>query len=198
MSPHSPAPPPSPDDPEDDLRPHSYDGIREYDKRLPNWWLNTLYGSILFSVVYWFVHVTAAIVPSDGRRVDEAMAEINAAKMATSIDVTNDAVFWEMSRNPVFADAGRQTFNSLCATCHMTTLKGKSSNPAAVGPDLTDTAWMHGGTPQELYKVVDQGVLAKGMPAWGPVIGAKKSAEVVAYILSHHREGEPVVREGAP
>lgn len=185
-------PSPLPPDAEDAVRPHTYDGIREYDKRLPNWWLNTLYGTIVFSVVYWFVHVTAALTPTDGASVDAAMAEISAARMATSIDVTNDAVFWEMSRNPVFVQAGKVTYDSLCATCHMPSLKGKTVNPAAVGPDLTDNRWLHGGTPKEIYVVVDQGVLAKGMPAWGPVIGAKKSAEVVAYVLSHHQEGEPI------
>lgn len=184
-------------DPDEAVRPHVYDGIQEYDKRLPNWWLNTLYGTIIFSVFYWFVHISVGLIPSDGEQVDDAMARIQAAKMLTSIDVTNDAAFWEMSRNPVFVDAGKATYDSLCATCHMPNLRGKAGNPAAVGPDLTDHAWFHGGTPKDLYKVVDQGVLTKGMPAWGPVIGAKKSAEVVSYILNHHQEGEPVVAEGA-
>lgn len=190
----------SPDErnePEDAVRPHVYDGIQEYDKRLPNWWLNTLYGTIAFSVVYWFVHITAGLVPDDGRKVDEALAGISAARMSTSIDVTDDAVFWEMSRNPVVAGAGKTTYDSLCATCHLPNLKGKSANPAAVGPDLSDEAWLHGGAPKDLYRIVERGVLAKGMPAWGPVIGPKKSAEVVAYILSHHREGEPVRAESA-
>jgi hypothetical protein len=30
-----------------------------------------------------------------------------------------------------------------------------------------------------------------------PVIGAKKSAEVVAFILSHHTEGEPIEVQAA-
>lgn len=187
-----------PDDVEDDaLRPHAYDGIREYDKRLPNWWLYTLYGAIVFAVVYWFVHETARVVPSDGEQVTRAMAEIQAAKMAVSIDVTNDAMFWEMSRNPVMVDAGKATFNSLCVQCHLPSLRGKSENPMAVGPDLTDKRWIHGGLPHEIYHTVDNGVQAKGMPTWGPVIGPRKAAEAVAYILSHHHEGEPVEAEPA-
>lgn len=190
MNPNQPHPAPAGD--EDSLRPHSYDGIQEYDKRLPNWWLYTLYGTIVFSVVYWFAHEIARVMPKDGVVVESAIARIQAAKMATSIDVTNDAAMWQMSRNAVFVDAGKATFNSLCVPCHLPSLRGKSENPAAVGVDLTDTNWIHGGTPKEIYVTVDKGVLAKGMPSWGPVIGAKKAAEVVAYILSHHQEGEPI------
>ena len=42
-----------------------------------------------------------------------------------------------------------------------------------------------------------KGVLAKGMPTWGPVLGAKKVSEVTAYILSKHQEGEPILAEEA-
>jgi len=77
-------------------------------------------------------------------------------------------------------------------------MRGKGENPAAVGPDLIDTAWLHGGTPKEIYVTVDKGVPAKGMAPWGPVIGAKKTAEVVAYILSHHQEGEPITVQTNP
>jgi len=177
------------------IRAHVYDGIQEYDNRLPNWWLYTLYGAIAFWIIYWFAHQIAGIVPPDGRKVDDEMARIAAVKMASSIDVTNDDLFWEMSQNPVFTDAGKQTYASLCVQCHLTSLKGKGENPAAVGPDLTDNAWIHGGTPKEIYHTVSTGVLTKGMPAWEPVLGQKKTAEVVAYILSHHKKGEPITVE---
>jgi cytochrome c oxidase cbb3-type subunit 3 len=37
-----------------------------------------------------------------------------------------------------------------------------------------------------MLKVVNEGVLTKGMPAWGPILGPKKVSEVLAFILSHH------------
>ncbi len=168
------------------VRPHTFDGIQEFDQRLPNWWLNTLYGAITFSIIFWFAYQIARVVPSDGAQVDAAMAQIAAARMTSTFDVTNDAKFWEMSRNAVFVDAGRTTFNSLCATCHTVNLTG------AVGPNLIDHLWLHGGTPKEIYQTVTNGVPAKGMPTWGPVLGSKKTAEVVAYVLSYHTPGEPI------
>ena len=133
------------------------------------------------------------MVPSDEARVDAAMAKVAAAKLASSIDVTDDAKLWAMSRNAVFVDAGRQTFESLCVACHLASLRGKSENPAAVGPDLTDTSWLHGGTPKEVYATAAHGVPAKGMPSWEPVLGQRKTVEVVAYVLSHHQPGEPIL-----
>lgn len=192
---HVPSNPPPPGDNSPPVRPHVYDGIQEFDQRLPNWWLYTLYATIAFSIVFWFAHMIAKVMPGDGVQVDAEMARIAAAKMATSIDVTNDEVFWEMSANSVFTDAGKQTYTSLCVACHLASLKGKGENPGAVGPNLADTAWLHGGTPKEIYATVSKGVLVKGMPAWEPVLGQKKTAEVVAFLLSHHRKGEPIAME---
>src|SRR4051812_11213394 len=164
---------PSPADPGITIREHVYDGIQEYDQRLPNWWLNTLYGAIVFWAVYWFVYMIAGIMPDDGEQVDAAMARVAAVKLASSIDVTNDALLWGMSRNPVFVEAGKHIFQANCVACHLARLRGKSERPTAIGPDLTDSAWIHGGTPKEIYATASKGVLVKGMPAWEPVLGQK-------------------------
>jgi cytochrome c oxidase cbb3-type subunit 3 len=189
--------PPNPP-PDDALRPHSYDGIQEYDKRLPNWWLYTLYATIVFWVGYWSYYEWFRVGATGPQSVAAAMARIDADRLAaTAAAKLDDASLWQMSRNAAFIAAGRATFDTTCAACHFTSLRGKAENPAAIGPDLTDTLWIHGGTPLEIHALITNGVLAKGMPTWGPVLGGKKITEVTAYILSHHKEGEPILIDPA-
>jgi len=177
MNPNKPDQPPG----EDPVRAHVFDGIAEYDRRLPNWWLVTLYASIIFAILYWMVtqHFSRA---TDETRMAAEMQRIEAAKMAASANAPDDATLWKMSRNAVFVDAGRATFQSTCASCHNAALTG------GIGPNLVDTVWIHGDKPTDVEKTVNEGVLAKGMPNWGPVLGGKKVSEVVAFILSHHAE----------
>jgi cytochrome c oxidase cbb3-type subunit 3 len=178
--------------PEDPVRPHVYDGIQEYDKRLPNWWLYTLYVMIVFWVGYWGYYEWFRAGPTNAQRVEQALATIEAEKLASNAKI-DDATLWQMSRTSAFVDAGRTTFNANCVACHLPSLRGKSENPGAIGPDLTDQVWIHGGRPTDVFNTVTNGVLVKGMPTWGPVLGSKKIGEVVAYVLSHHKEGEPAV-----
>jgi len=180
-----------PSQPEDSIRPHVFDGIQEYEKRLPNWWLYTLYLTIVFSLCYWAYYEWFRAGPSGPQVVDAAMAKIETARL--TVVKLDDVNLWKMSRNTIFVEAGKTTFQSNCAACHLPTLRGKSENPAAIAPDLTDTIWIHGGNPTEVYNLITKGVLAKGMPTWGPVLGAKKITELTAYIFSKHQEGEPSV-----
>ena len=176
MSDHAPQPPQKPG--EDPIRPHVFDGIQEYDKRLPNWWLLTLYGTIVFAIGYWMYtqHFRHA---DDGGRVDLAVKELRAAKLAEAGSY-DDATLWTMSRTDSIVAAGKDTYASMCMSCHGDRLQG------GIGFNLADDTWVHGGKPLEVIKTVSDGVPAKGMPAWGAVLGPKKSAEVVAFILSKH------------
>jgi cytochrome c oxidase cbb3-type subunit 3 len=187
--------PPNPPDKEP-VRPHVYDGISEYDKRLPNWWLYTLYITIVFWVGYWAYFEWFRIGQQPHQVVAAEMAKIEAARLSTA--QLDDASLWQMSRNPAFVAAGKAVYDSNCAACHLPTLRGKAENPTAIGPDLTDTAWVHGGKPTQVHEIITKGILAKGMPTWGPVLGAKKIGEVTAYIMSKHQEGEPVVLTPSP
>jgi cytochrome c oxidase cbb3-type subunit 3 len=177
-TPNNAQPPRDPKD-EDALRPHTYDGIQEYDKRLPNWWLLTFYGTIIFAVIYWLVdqHFPSS---TDQSRIEAKMAAIDAAKLSSPTAVLDDAALWKMSRNDAFVAAGKETFATYCASCHNAALTG------GIGPNLVDAVWIHGGKPTEVLAIVNNGVLEKGMPGWAPVLGAQKVSEVTAFIMSHH------------
>lgn len=173
--------------PEDPIREHSFDGIQEYDKRLPNWWLFTLYGAIVYSFGYWIVGHFMGAVSDPGGNLDREMAAARTVAAKNAAEVTDEKL-WALSRDTAVVQAGQQIFLTNCAACHRPDMLGQ------IGPNLADTAWIHGGKPLDSFKLVTAGVLEKGMPAWGPILGNEKIKEVVAFIFSHHKEGEAVTQ----
>lgn len=174
------------------LRPHSYDGIHEYDQRLPNWWLYTLYGAIFFAFIYWFLQFQpGGMMMLSSQRVEAEMQAVNAIRFASLAENINDDLLWEMSHNPIVVEAGKKTYYSICVTCHGENLEG------GIGFNLSDDNWVHSNQATGVLNTVTNGVAGKGMQAWGPTLGAKKVAEVVAFVLSHHdratMENSPLV-----
>lgn len=178
------------------LRPHVYDGIQEYDQRLPNWWLWTFYIMIIWFVVYWVGYYSFGAFRSDVERLDAEIARIDGVKakeleaMMSSLD---DPVLWEMSRNSQLVAAGRETFLKTCSVCHGDDLSATRDGIQLPGLPLSDSEWKYGGKPLEVFHIVAQGSpdKTKGMVGWEPALGAKKVAEVVAFILSYHEPLAP-------
>lgn len=157
---------------------HEVDGIQEYDNKLPNWWLYTLYGAIGFAIVYWYTYQTAGIgqSPTEAYKaeVDRALAE---QAMQIKVGEATPEALAALSKDPVAAALGKQVFVSTCAACH------RADGGGMVGPNLTDDFWLHGGAPDKIYRTISTGVPDKGMPAWQPQLGALKTQAVAAYVL---------------
>lgn len=152
---------------------HEYDGILEADNQLPVWWLWTLFGLMVFSVGYWFYYeeFRAGLSPTQAYFAEQALeAEKN------GVDPT-DAELLAAVGGPALG-LGKQVFSTNCVACHEASGQGK------IGPNLTDAAWLHGGEPLEIYKTVRDGVPAKGMPSWRPVLGRAGVLQVTAFLLS--------------
>lgn len=169
------------------IREHTFDGIQEYDKRLPNWWLMTLYGAIVFAAAYWFYYHYPSMHETSGQRLERTMNAIALAAAKNSGADLSDEQLWAMSKDAKVSGAGAMTFQTTCASCHMPDLSGK------IGPNLRDQLWIHGGKPAEIVETITKGVPSKGMPTWGPVLGKAKIAEAAAYILSYHSPTDPVL-----
>ena len=146
------------------------DGIEEYDNPLPDWWLGLFWLTILFAFGY-----TLHYHWLGGRsQVKELAAEMAAAEQR-----------WPQASGPAelvvteaLAEAGEQVFKTNCVGCH-----GKEAE-GGIGPNLKDGEWIHGGQPSQILNTVTTGVAAKGMPAWGPILGPEKTRQVAAYVAS--------------
>lgn len=158
---------------------HEVDGIAEYDNKLPNWWLYTLYGTIAAGVVYWYVYQTTGFAPTPLQAYQEEVDRAAAAE-AMSIkvgDATPEALV-ALSKDPKALALGKSVFTATCAACH------RNDGGGMVGPNLTDEFWLHGAAPEKVFKTIAAGVPDKGMPAWQPQLGALKTQAVAAYVLT--------------
>lgn len=162
---------------DDALRHHTYDGIQEYDKRLPNWWLFTLYGAIVFAAAYWAYYQWTGHMQPGYVRVGEQIQELQKRAMTGGAAPT-DIQLWDMSRDPSIVESGQKIYMANCVACHGQNLEG------GIGQNLVDATWVHGGTPLDIFNTITKGVLDKGMPVWGPVLGTGRIKEVAAFLIS--------------
>ena len=162
------------------LSDHAYDGITELDNFMPPWLQWVFLGSIGFALVY-FVQYTVMGTGLTGAEeyqeevAQEAIAaETRKASMLAGIDETT--VVFDTSESAL--NSGKTIFESNCAACHAADAGG------GVGPNLTDSYWLHGGTIQDVFKVIKFGVVEKGMVPWQDQLSPEEIQQVASYILS--------------
>lgn len=159
---------------------HVYDGISEYDNPMPRWWVWMFWGSFYFALAY-FVHYQ---ITGNGTSVEEeylndlAHHEEAQAKLATEQDISEELLAGLVS-NQSSVSKGKETFMTRCALCHGDGAEGK------IGPNLTDNAWINGdGSLMAIHEIISEGVLAKGMPAWGKQLAPDELLSVVSFVGS--------------
>jgi len=170
-----------------ELRDHAFDGIQEYDNRLPNWWLWTFYTACLFSIAYWihFHTLGTGNLPGEAYREEQQQAAARLEAQMANVQIT-DELLEKLAREPEVVRAGEAIFKNpgLCAQCHGPEGNGIVSGAMGAGPNLTDKFWINGGSPTEIYNtVMNGGRPDKGMQAW-KVNGLTFVQRAVAYVLS--------------
>lgn len=146
------------------------DGIDEYDNPLPDWWLGLFFVTFVASVVYAVDYHFVSNRSQEARYEAEMLA---AAERWPEQDAPS-----ELSFDDATLAAGKQVYAQTCLACHGADMTG------GIGPNLVDAEWIHGGEAEQVVKTISEGVAAKGMPAWGPVLGPEKVSQVAAWILS--------------
>ncbi|MGE4234065.1 MAG: c-type cytochrome [Bacteriovoracia bacterium] len=154
-----------------------YDGIVENDNPLPKWWLFTFYGAVVFAVFYvgyyWF---------GNGPTLKEEYAKDYASIEA--VWMANKSAQFEFSQEKLVSakpklSSGKAVYQAKCVSCH------GAQGEGGIGPNLTDEYWIHSdGKPAGLANTIYNGVLDKGMPAWGAMLTEEELYTVLAYVVS--------------
>jgi len=166
---------------------HEYDGIEECDNHLPNWWLWTFYGTIIFGIGYWFDYHTfhTAPHPLAAYEAEDAAIKAAEAEKAKKAGAVTPAMLITLSRDEATLKQGKEVFTTFCFACHLATGGG------SIGPNLTDAYWLHGGSPDKIYLTIKDGWPLKGMQAWGPTLGEERVRAATAYVLSIKNSNVP-------
>jgi len=163
---------------------HNYDGIQELDNPLPRWWVYLFIACCIFAAGY-FSYYTFFGGPTLVEELDQKLAKKTSATHSGS-QVNFDAL---LNDQKVVAQ-GKVVFDSKCVSCH------NAQGQGLIGPNLTDSYWIHGkGTPEDIQKVVTEGVPDKGMLSWGPLLKPEEMQAVVVFVHSLRGTNPPNPKE---
>lgn len=180
------------------LRPHVYDGIQEYDQKLPNWWLFTFYITIVFFAVYWVAYYQLDLFRSPEERIESTMSAVSARKRAELeallADLDDKTLVTEWASNPDVLASAEANYRQHCVSCHAPDLSAVVDGVPQPGRSLTDGEWSYGGRPLEIFDLIRNGTPAGSegyntarMEAWGAKLPSSTIAELTAFIISKNK-----------
>lgn len=185
---------------------HEWDGIKEYNKPLPRWWLWTFYATIVWAVLYTIAYPawpgireatpgllgysTRAEVVDEIARFEDANSAINAQLASVELtEIVNDPDLNQYAQN-----AGAAVFRSWCSQCHGS---GAAGVQASGYPNLLDDDWLWGGDIEAIHATIAHGIRNEEdpdarwsqMPAFADILAEEEVTQVVNYVMS--LSGEP-------
>jgi cytochrome c oxidase cbb3-type subunit III len=163
---------------------HVYDeDLVEMNNPLPRWWAIMFVLTVIFSFGY------VALFPGLGSfagklgwtstnqlAADHAAAGTAMAQIYARFAGQSPA---ELARNPQAMATGERLFINNCATCHGSDARGSKGFP-----NLTDTDWLYGGSPEKIEETITQGRQGM-MPPMAAAVGTAEDVRNLAnYVLS--------------
>ncbi len=169
---------------------HDYDGIRELDNKVPNWWSWTFFASALFAVIYLYRMFGAENLP---KQLEELAAANTAAEIEKEAYLKKNANMVDENSVVMLSGAdlaaGATIYASNCLACH------GDKGQGGVGPNLTDDYWLHKGGIKDIFYTVKYGWQEKGMKAWQNDLSPQQMAQVSSFVKTLHGTQPPNPKE---
>jgi cytochrome c oxidase cbb3-type subunit 3 len=157
--------------------------LRESNNPMPRWWMWMFVLSIIFGLLYLVAYPGLGSYPGQlqwSTRAEHAAEMEQAQKQLAPLYAQFTARKVEELAGDANAMAvGERLFMNNCAQCHGSDARGSKGFP-----NLADTDWLHGGTPDKIVETITKG--RKGqMPPMAAAVGTPDDVKNVAnYVLS--------------
>jgi len=157
--------------------------LRELNNPLPRWWMWLFVLTIVFAGAYLALYPGLGSAAGSLKWSSAGQHEDEQAK-AHALTAPLFARFAAMpvpdlARNPQAMAVGERLFANNCAACHGADAKGSKGFP-----NLTDTDWLWGGSPERINETITQGRQGM-MPPIAAAVGSPEDVRNVAqYVLS--------------
>jgi cytochrome c oxidase cbb3-type subunit 3 len=163
---------------------HVWDGdLREMNNPLPLWWVGLFILTVVFSVGYLVAYpglgtfagtlgwTQQGEYDDEVAHANQALAPLYADFAATSPD--------KLAGNAQAMAIGERLFMNNCAQCHGSDARGSKGFP-----NLSDSDWLHGGSPEKIKETIALGRTGQ-MPPMAAAVGTPDEVKNLAnYVLS--------------
>jgi cytochrome c oxidase cbb3-type subunit 3 len=169
--------------------------LREANNPLPMWWVGLFVITIVFGLGYLVLY--PGLGRSDGKLEWSAQQQYRSERaLADQAMVPIYAGFQALPVEQIAGDAkakaiGERIFMNNCAQCHASDARGSRGFP-----NLSDTDWLHGGSPDAIVQSITKG-RAGVMPPMSAAVGTQEEVRNLAqYVLSLSGRATDSVRAG--
>ncbi len=104
--------------------------------------------------------------------------------VATGVYPTGSMAFSNIGLDGDAAN-GDAIFAANCVACH------GANGEGLIGPSFCDSNWIHGGAIEDLVRIINIGVPAKGMIPWDKTLTPEQILQVASYILTFEGTNPP-------
>jgi cytochrome c oxidase cbb3-type subunit 3 len=150
------------------------DGLSELDNPMPRWMTHIFWATVIFSLIYVIWYPGLGVSLSGWTQKGQYEAELANAPQKPQQEDTGDALAVALA-DPTAKERGGAIYMAQCAACH------GAGGEGAIGPNLKDSTWLYGGTPEAIAKVIAEGAPG-GMPAFQAGLSATQLAEITAFV----------------
>jgi cytochrome c oxidase cbb3-type subunit 3 len=157
--------------------------LREMNNPMPRWWVWLFVLTIVFSLLYLVAYPGLGSYPGElgWTARGEYASEVQQANhdLAPLYAQFTGRKPQELAGDPVAMAVGERLFMNNCSLCH-----GSDGRGSKGFPNLTDTDWLYGGTPEKIQETITGG--RRGvMPPMAGAVGTPDDVKNVAnYVLS--------------